>query len=76
MRSRLLIACAWASLSAGATLVGLVAPADAQTCADQDNACRQRGHTATECKASTDRCLRTGRWIGPAGNEFPITKRK
>lgn len=50
--------------------------AQAQTCEDQNKACLARGHTAAECKASTDKCLQTGRWIGPAGNEYPITKKK
>jgi hypothetical protein len=48
----------------------------AQTCADQHRACLARGHTAAECTASTNRCLQTGRWIGPAGNEYPISKKK
>jgi hypothetical protein len=48
----------------------------AQTCADQHRACLERKHTETECKASTDRCQQTGRWIGPAGIEYPISKKK
>lgn len=48
----------------------------AQTCADQHRACLARGHTAAECTTSTNRCLQTGRWIGPAGNEYPIAKKK
>ncbi len=48
----------------------------AQTCADQHKACKARGHTEAECRKSTDSCLKTGRWIGPAGNEFPISKKK
>lgn len=50
--------------------------AAAQTCADQDKACRARGHTVAECSKSTNECLKTGRWIGPAGNEYPISKPK
>jgi hypothetical protein len=48
----------------------------AQTCNDQHKACLTRKHTQAECKASTDRCLKTGRWIGPAGREYPVTKKK
>jgi len=48
----------------------------ALTCADQHRACLSRGHHQKECRVSTDRCLKTGRWIGPAGREFPITSRK
>lgn len=48
----------------------------AQTCADQHRACLERKHTQAECKASTDRCEQTGRWIGPAGIEYPISKKK
>jgi hypothetical protein len=36
----------------------------------------KRGHTVSECTASTDRCLKTGRWIGPAGIEYPVSKKK
>lgn len=67
--------------SAPATLVlavGLAAASNAcaQTCEDQHKACLSRGHTEAECRVSTNRCLETGRWIGPAGREFPISKRK
>lgn len=50
--------------------------AQAQTCADQNKACIGRGHTPAECAKSTNSCLSTGRWIGPAGREFPISKKK
>ena len=65
-----------AMLSAAVTLLVSVPVAQAQTCADQHQACLKRGHTVNECTASTDRCLKTGRWIGPAGNEYPISKKK
>ena len=61
---------------AAIALIAIAAPSSVQTCADQGVACRARGHTAAECKASTDKCLQSGRWIGPAGNEFPISKKK
>ena len=48
----------------------------AQTCADQNKACIGRGHTPAECAKSTNSCLTSGRWIGPAGREFPISKKK
>ena len=51
-------------------------PAAALTCADQHKACLERGHTVAECTKSTDACLISGRWIGPAGNEYPITKKQ
>jgi hypothetical protein len=51
-------------------------PAFAQTCADQHRACLARKHTQAECKASTDRCEQTGRWVGPAGVEYPISNKK
>ncbi len=56
------------------TLLG--STAQAQTCADQNKACIGRGHTPAECAKSTNSCLSTGRWIGPAGREFPISKKK
>jgi hypothetical protein len=63
-----------------ATLAGLLmftaGAAQAQTCADQHKACLARGHTIAECTKSTNSCLSTGRWIGPAGREFPISKRQ
>ncbi len=70
-----------AALLAGATGAAVLLfsggnTAWAQTCADQHRACLARNHTQAECKASTDRCLRTGRWIGPAGREYPVSKRK
>lgn len=49
--------------------------AQAQTCADQHTACLSRGHTPAECSKSTNACRSTGRWIGPAGREFPISKK-
>lgn len=57
-------------------LIGSSAGVLAQTCADQHAACLKRGHSESECRKSTNRCLASGRWIGPAGNEFPITKKK
>ena len=59
-----------------ATTLAQVAPALAQTCADQHNACRSRGHKEAECRKSTNACLKSGRWIGPAGNEYPVSKKK
>lgn len=53
-----------------------VETAAAQTCADQHQACLGRGHSQSECQQSTTRCLATGRWIGPAGKEYPISKKK
>ena len=63
-------------LSAAATLMVGVSAVRAQTCEDQYKACVKRGHIANECRTSTDRCLETGRWIGPAGGEYPISKKK
>jgi hypothetical protein len=59
-----------------AALLANVPMAQAQTCADQHQACLKRGHTVNECTASIERCLKTGRWVGPAGNEYPISKKK
>ena len=50
--------------------------ASALTCADQHQACLLRGHTTADCTKSTNACLKTGRWIGPAGREYPITKKQ
>ena len=64
---------------AAAALIAFAAlpiPAFAQTCADQHRACIARKHTEAECRKSTNSCLKTGRWIGPAGNEFPVSKKK
>ncbi len=60
------------------TLVALAAaaPASSQTCEDQYKACVARGHKGAECRKSTNSCLNSGRWIGPAGHEYPITKKK
>ena len=58
-----------------AVLVNVPA-AQAQTCEDQYKACVKRGHVPSECRTSTDRCLKTGHWIGPAGGEYPISKKK
>jgi hypothetical protein len=63
-------------LSTAVTLLGGVSAVQAQTCEDQYKACVKRGHVAGECRTSTDRCLKTGRWIGPAGGEYPISKKK
>jgi hypothetical protein len=63
-------------LLAAVTLVGGLSAVQAQTCEDQYKACVTRGHVASECRTSTDRCLKTGRWIGPAGGEYPISKKK
>jgi hypothetical protein len=63
-------------LTATVTLAGGVSAVQAQTCEDQYKACVKRGHIASECRTSTDRCLTTGRWIGPAGGEYPVSKKK
>lgn len=63
-------------LTATAILAGGVSAAQAQTCEDQYKACVKRGHIASECRTSTDKCLKTGRWIGPAGGEYPVSKKK
>ena len=63
-------------LSAAVTLLGAAPAAQAQTCEDQYKACVKRGHVTGECRTSTDRCLETGRWIGPAGGEYPVSKKK
>jgi hypothetical protein len=63
-------------LSAAVTLLGGVSAVQAQTCEDQYKACVKRGHIASECRTSIDRCLKTGRWIGPAGGEYPVSKKK
>ena len=63
-------------LAAAAILLAGTAMAQAQTCEDQYKACVKRGHAAGECRTSTDRCLKTGRWIGPAGGEYPVSKKK
>ena len=63
-------------LSAAITLAGGISAVKAQTCEDQYKACVKRGHVASECRISTDKCLKTGRWIGPAGGEYPISKKK
>ena len=65
-----------AMLTAAFTVLASVPTAQAQSCADQHQACLKRGHTVSECTASTDSCLKTGRWIGPAGNEYPVSKKK
>ena len=65
-----------AMLSTAVVLLGDLSPAQAQTCEDQYKACVKRGHVASECRTSTDKCLETGRWIGPAGGEYPISKKK
>ena len=62
-----------------AALAGLIlmtATASALTCADQHQACLKRGHKVAECSKSTNACLKSGRWIGPAGNEYPVTKKE
>jgi hypothetical protein len=63
-------------LSAAVTLMGGISAVQAQTCEDQYKACVKRGHIASECRKSTGRCLESGRWIGPAGGEYPISKKK
>ncbi len=63
-------------LAAAAMLLAGTVMAQAQTCEDQYKACVKRGHTPSECRTSTDKCLKTGRWIGPAGGEYPVTKKK
>jgi|AP12_2_1047962.scaffolds.fasta_scaffold532547_1 hypothetical protein len=63
-------------LSAAVALLGGVAAVQAQTCEDQYKACVKRGHVASECRTSTDKCLKSGRWIGPAGGEYPVSKKK
>ena len=63
-------------LSAAIGLVSGVTAVQAQTCEDQYKACVKRGHIANECRTSTDRCLKTGRWIDPAGGEYPISNKK
>jgi hypothetical protein len=72
MRMKLLAAI----LSAAFVLSANAPAARAQTCEDQYKACVKRGHTPTECRTSTDKCLQSGRWIGPAGGEYPVSKRK
>ena len=59
-----------------AALLASVLMAQAQTCADQHQACLKRGHTVNECTTSTERCLKTGRWVGPAGNGYTISRKK
>lgn len=59
-----------------AALVLSLSAAQAQTCNDQHQACLKRGHSKSECTQSTNKCLETGRWIGPAGNEYPVSKKK
>lgn len=66
-------------LAAAGVLVSVAGGSGAamsQTCNDQHQACLRRGHTEAECRKSTNACLKTGRWIGPAGREFPISKKK
>ncbi len=63
-------------LSAAISLVSGVAAVQAQTCEDQYKACVKRGHIASECRTSTDKCLESGRWIGAAGGEYPVSKKK
>ena len=63
-------------LSAAVVLLGGVSALQAQTCEDQYKACVKRGHIASECRTSTDKCLKSGRWIGPAGGEYPVSKKK
>jgi len=65
-----------AMLAAAFVLLANAPAAQAQTCDDQYKACVKRGHTPSECRTSTDRCLKTGRWIGPAGGEYPVSKKK
>ena len=65
-----------AMLSTAVVLFGGLSAARAQTCEDQYKACVKRGHTASECRTSTNKCLDTGRWIGPAGGEYPVSKKK
>ena len=62
-------------LSAAIALLS-VSAVQAQTCEDQYKACVKRGHIASECRTSTDKCLKSGRWIGPAGGEYPVSKKK
>ena len=57
-------------------VIGMSSTASALTCADQHQACLLRGHSTAECTTSTNACLKTGRWIGPAGREYPITKKQ
>ena len=64
------------ALGALALLVISACGASALTCADQHNACLKRGHKVAECTKSTNSCLQTGRWIGPAGNEYPVSKKQ
>ena len=71
MLRSILAASAFAALAAGPATT-----ASAQTCADQHQACLGRGHSQADCQKSTNRCLSTGRWIGPAGKEYPISKKK
>jgi len=63
-------------LSAAVILLVSGPVTQAQTCEDQYKACVKRGHVASECRTSTDRCLESGRWIGPAGGEYPISQKK
>ena len=63
-------------MSVAIALLAAAPAAQAQTCEDQYKACVKRGHTPSECRTSTDKCLKTGRWIGPAGGEYPVSKRK
>jgi len=63
-------------LSAVVNLGCGVSAVQAKTCEEQYKACVKRGHIANECRTSTDRCLKTGRWIDPAGGEYPISNKK
>jgi hypothetical protein len=62
--------------SAAMALLATTSAAQAQTCEDQYKACVKRGHTPSECRTSTEKCLKTGPWIGPAGGEYPVSKKK
>ena len=64
------------SLLAALALLSWPSIASALTCNDQHKACLARGHTDKECTSSTNACLQTGRWIGPAGVEYPITTKE
>ncbi len=63
-------------LSGAIVMPAGVSAVKAKTCEDQYKACVKCGHVASECRTSTDKCLRTGLWIGPAGGEYPISKKK
>jgi hypothetical protein len=65
-----------ATASVALAVLATAPTAQAQTCEDQYKACVKRGHVASECRTSTNRCLETGRWIGPAGGEYPVSKKK